>query len=106
MELGHLLYDDHFYEYLGHIKEDRISVLFHKQKEFAKHLEYTPGNYFINALENVSVTNVTSTAPLGKFSIASLPPTVSSESSIMPHNTPTSNHIVNTNFFVIIMEAL
>ena len=106
MELEHLLCDDHLYEYLKHKKEDGISVLIHKQKEFAKHLENTPGNYFINALENVNITKVASTATLGRFSIASLSPPVSSESCVVPHNAPKSKPIVNTNFPVIIMEAL
>ena len=89
-ELCYLLCNDHYYEHLEGKKKTGIIVSIHKEKEFASHFQHAQGNCIINALENVSVPNLASTATLGNLSVASLPPTTSPDLSVFPHNVTTS----------------
>ena len=98
--------NEYYYEYLGHKKKTGITVSFNKEKEFVTHFKLTPGNYIMNALENISVTNVASTATVGNLSVASLPPTISLDVSVFLHNITTSKPLVNDHFAKNIMGAL
>ena len=82
-EMGHMMCNTHFYEYLEQQQEDAVSVTLHKQSPLARQLSFSPGNYVAD-LENqfVNSTNVASTEPLAICLVALVPPVESAPSKL------------------------
>ena len=44
-EMGHMMCNTHFYEYLEQQQQDAVNVMIHRQFPFARQLAFSPGNY-------------------------------------------------------------
>ena len=104
-EMGHMMCDDHFYEFFESQKADRQNVNIVMSSPLARHLAVKDGNYS-EALENsfVNSTNIASIQPSEICQVAS----VGTVKSLPPPDSSSlySSSLVNINLATNIMEAL
>ena len=104
-EMGHMMCNGHFYEYLKDQREDAVDVMIHRQFPFARQLSFSPGNYATH-LENQFVTSTnTASEPLAICSVASAPP-IKIVPSKVTTIVDTSSSLVNSQYASATIEAL
>ena len=105
-EMGHMMCNRHWYEFLKDEKKYNLEVLMHLSSPLDRQLEFSPGNY-ATYLENQIVTADTNTSsePLAICSVASARPM-----NIVPSQVTTivdtSSSLVNSQYASATFEAL